>query len=111
MSPGWTWATAFGAWAALCALIFGAIRGRRLKLKRRELLVQALADGPLRGVDLRERVVALSGGEVTVPRGLLYVLLADLEEEGLVESLEDPAQPGLLPRRRYRLATTLPWGP
>lgn len=70
-----------------------------------ELVLQLLGDRELYGLDLVER----SGG--VLKRGLVYLLLYNMEQEGLITSREEPmterqAKLRLIPRRLYKRRTT-----
>jgi transcriptional regulator len=66
------------------------------------LLLRALEDGELHGLDIRRRIEALAGKAVKIEEGALYPALHRLERDGLVE-----AAWGVSERRRrakfYRL--------
>jgi DNA-binding PadR family transcriptional regulator len=63
--------------------------------KERRIL-EALAERELYGSDFVDAKIA--------GRGSIYVVLARLEDKGLIEGLEEPPKhPGLFPRRRYRI--------
>lgn len=66
-----------------------------------ELVLQLLGDREFYGLDLVER----SGG--VLKRGLVYLLLYRMEQEGLITSREEPmteqqAKVRLIPRRLYK---------
>jgi DNA-binding PadR family transcriptional regulator len=67
-----------------------------------DLLLHELADATLYGLQLRDRLEARAGLDLT---GLIYVHLHRLERSGLVTSWEEPGGPerGGLPRRVYRI--------
>lgn len=63
--------------------------------KERRIL-EALAEKDLYGSDFVDAKIA--------GRGSIYVVLARMEDKGLIEGLEQPPkQPGLFPRRLYRI--------
>lgn len=66
------------------------------------LLLRALEDGDLHGLDIRRRIEALAGAAVKIEEGALYPALHRLERDGLVD-----ATWGMSDRRRrakfYRL--------
>jgi hypothetical protein len=77
--------------------------GRHLPARRRQAVLDALAFGEeLYGRDIVERSGGLLG------EGIVYVLLARLEDEGLIKSWEStaPRAEGTLPRRVYCLKAT-----
>jgi len=72
--------------------------------------LSCLASGPLYGYALAKRVAAISGGEIKLGPGVLYPLLARLENAGLVRTSWEEIKaggkgPGETGRRRkwYRL--------
>jgi PadR family transcriptional regulator PadR len=63
------------------------------------LLLHLLADGPMYGFELAERLRSGTSGILDVKEGTLYPALHRLEAEGLVDSFWQPSPAG--PRRRY----------
>lgn len=73
-------------------------------------LLLALADGERHGYALMSDVERLSGGVIRLGPGTLYRSLQRMRVDGLVEEVDDPADPGDPPadrraerRRSYRL--------
>ncbi len=50
----------------------------------------ALRDEPIHGYSIRQRVLEVTEGSVALDPGGLYRLIARLEREGLVESVDQP---------------------
>ncbi len=65
-------------------------------------LLLLLRERPMHGYELLERIAELAGSERSVDAGNLYRVLRALEEDGLVRSEWDAAEPGPA-RRRYEL--------
>jgi DNA-binding PadR family transcriptional regulator len=64
---------------------------------KRELILDLLGDQEMYGLDLIDK----SGG--TLKRGTIYVHLARMEEQDLIQGRAcESAREGCLPRRRYR---------
>ncbi|WP_438028986.1 PadR family transcriptional regulator [Sorangium sp. So ce233] len=74
-------------------------------LSAKAVLLQELCRGPGFGLELIERVRAISGGAVTLSQGSVYTALRDLEAEGLVASagVEARGDRGGRPRQVYRI--------
>jgi PadR family transcriptional regulator, regulatory protein PadR len=68
-------------------------------------LLAALIAGPGYGLDLIERVLKQTHGNLQLHQGTVYPALRDMEREGLLESYEGEPLPerGGRPRRYYRL--------
>jgi DNA-binding PadR family transcriptional regulator len=56
------------------------------------LVLSVLADGPLYGYAITKRVAGLSDGQIRLTPGVLYPLLHQLEEEGLLVASWDEVQ-------------------
>jgi PadR family transcriptional regulator PadR len=71
----------------------------------RAALLQALISGKGYGLELIERIEALSNGGVKLGQGSVYPTLRSLEDEGLVRSYDGEPMPerGGRPRRYYEL--------
>jgi DNA-binding PadR family transcriptional regulator len=69
------------------------------------LILLALADGPLHGYAIMQRVEAESNGAVVPQAGALYRTLRNMLEDGLVEEVDnpEPARDGKV-RRVYRIS-------
>ena len=62
----------------------------------------ALADGELHGYAIMQALAGMTGGRDAILPGTLYAALARMEEEGLIEAREAPADdPSGGPKRRY----------
>lgn len=83
-------------------------------ISNRTALLQALSQGPGYGLQLIDRISETSNGHLVLNRGRVYVVLAKLEDEGMVRSYEreemtgteranDPRRGGGKPRRWYEL--------
>lgn len=74
-------------------------------LSAKAVLLQELSRGPGFGLDLLERIRAISGGAVTLSEGSVYTALRDLEREGFVASAgtESRGDRGGRPRQLYRI--------
>jgi PadR family transcriptional regulator PadR len=59
------------------------------------------------GLEIIERVKALSAGEVSVPMGSLYTTLHRMEKKGLIQGRWGEEVAGAGARRRYYAATGL----
>lgn len=68
------------------------------------LLLGVLVEGPAHGYGLGQRLVARSGGDLSVPEGSLYPALQRLERRGLVTSAW--SADGSRRRRVYQLSAT-----
>jgi len=68
----------------------------------RAAIMQALISGDAYGLELIDRVHAASGGTVTITQGSIYVILPELESEGLVRSEYGEPRQGR-PRVYYKL--------
>jgi DNA-binding PadR family transcriptional regulator len=69
------------------------------------LVLLLLAQEPVHGLELLERLEQRSGGAIRLNAGSLYRLIGQLAEEGLIEPLDPvlpPGGPGA-PRKRYRV--------
>ena len=73
-------------------------------LTAKAALLQALAHGEGFGLDLIQRVQALTGGKLSLGQGSVYPALKDLEWDGLAESYDGGATDrGGRPRRYFKL--------
>jgi len=74
-----------------------AIKDRKKGLLRLFIL-RTLSEAPKSGYDILKEVEATTKGEWTPSKGTVYPLLDELEEEGLIESVEEGARA----RRAFR---------
>lgn len=74
-------------------------------LTAKAALLQALAHGEGFGLDLIQRVQALTGGKLALGQGSVYPALKDLEWDGLCESYDGAhaSERGGRPRRYFKL--------
>ena len=68
------------------------------------LCLALLTEGPAHGYDLVQRLRDRTGGEMTLPAGLVYPILHALEEQGLVQAVWEPGERDRR-KRRYTLTT------
>jgi DNA-binding PadR family transcriptional regulator len=66
-------------------------------------LLQELTRGSGHGLDLIERVRAVTDGGLDLGQGSVYPALRELEADGLVEAVGGKRPDGERPRKRYRL--------
>jgi DNA-binding PadR family transcriptional regulator len=80
-----------------------------LPLKPRTFhVLLVLGDGPQHGYGIKMRVKEQTTGRIELEPGGLYRLIARLEQDGLVERSDPPADaPSTDPRRRYYELTPL----
>lgn len=64
-------------------------------------ILLALGAGPAHGYGIGKEVEERSGGRLDPTTGALYQALKRLHEEGLVEPLAEPPDPGADSRRKY----------
>jgi len=76
---------------------------------RRLQILLALAEGPLHGYGIKQRVEERTGGEVRLGSGTLYEAVHRLLEQGSLEERDPPAaepSSGGPPRRYYALTAS-----